>query len=98
MPNDLIVLASAYAQTSHPMSMSVTANPAAPAPFDRDGSNDPLQPTPLTTSSMGVWISGQVSAVDPDYFYLTAPSGMRFKSLTLEAYRSVDPIAFIASR
>jgi len=96
MPNASIVLASAYAQTSHPMSMSVTANPAAPAPFDRDGSNDPLQPTPLTTSSMGVWISGQVSAVDPDYFYLTAPSGMRFKSLTLESYRSVDPIAFIA--
>jgi hypothetical protein len=78
------------------MFMSVSANPAAPGPFDGDGSNDPLQPTPLATSAMGVWISGQVSAVDPDYFYITAPSGMRFKSLTIESYRSVDPIAFIA--
>ena len=56
MPNASIVLASAYTQTSHPMSMSVKANPAAPAPFDRDGSNNSLQPSSLAASSMDVLI------------------------------------------
>jgi len=53
-------------------------------------------PTVLSSTASGIWISGQVSNPDPDYFYIAPPSGMRFKSLTLESYDSVDSIAFIA--
>ena len=61
-----------------------------------DGSDDPLKPTVLSASAMALSISGQVSAIDPDYFYIAPPPGMRFKSLTLERYKSDDMVAFIA--
>ena len=69
----------------------------AMTPLDpADGSNDPLKPTVLSASAMAVSISGQVSATDPDYFYIAPQLGMRLKSLTLEHYKSDDPIAFVA--
>lgn len=72
--------------------------PAAPAPFNEDGSNDPNNPTRLTTGTndIAIWIEGTVSATDPDYFYIPVPTSSALSAITLLSYQSTDAIAFFA--
>lgn len=62
----------------------------------QDGSNDPKNPSTLSVLRNGVIVLGQVSAGDPDYFYIPIPPGMTLSSLTLTNFSSLDPIAFVA--
>lgn len=61
-----------------------------------DGSNDPLKPTNTQATESGLRISGEISAGDPDYFYIDIPDDMVLEGIWLERYVSVDPIAFYA--
>jgi Ca2+-binding RTX toxin-like protein len=72
--------------------------PAALAPFNEDGSNDPNNPTRLTTETndIAIWIEGTVSAEDPDYFYIPVPAGSALSAITLQSYQSTDAIAWYA--
>jgi hypothetical protein len=78
--------------------MSTTTLPAAPAPFNEDGSNDPNNPTRLNTGvgDSAIWIEGTVSVTDPDYFYIPVPAGSTLSAITLQSYQSTDAIAFFA--
>jgi len=61
-----------------------------------DGSNDPLKPTVTRAQAPGLRIVGQMSAGDPDYFYIDVPQDMILSGIWLERYASVDPVAFYA--
>lgn len=72
--------------------------PAAPAPFNEDGSDDPNNPTRLNTgiNDIAIWFEGTVAAADPDYFYIPIPAGNALSAITLQSYQSTDAIAFFA--